>query len=161
MRFNLLFILLSLVVAANAQSTEVSGNQSGTWNGNITIVGDVVIPNGETLTIEPGTKVISQGYWGIMVQGAINAQGEQDNNIIFTVADTTGFSDYESERGSWKGLWISKCKDPIRFSYCDFSYGKTMRDEDGGVIRINYTDDIEFSNCIFHNNITRRKGGAI
>ncbi|MGN0032707.1 MAG: choice-of-anchor Q domain-containing protein [Candidatus Limimorpha sp.] len=161
MRISLLIILLSLVMTSMGQDTEVSGNQSGIWSGNITIVGDVIVPIGETLTIEPGTKVVSQGYWGIMVQGVLNAQGEKDNNIVFTVADTTGFANYESEQGGWKGIWISKCKEPIRFSYCDFSHGKTKREEDGGVMRVNYTDDIVISNCTFHNNISRRKGGAM
>lgn len=31
--------------------TEVSGNQSGTWSGEIRIVGDVIVPIDETLTI--------------------------------------------------------------------------------------------------------------
>ena len=141
--------------------TEVSGNQSGTWSGIIRLKGDVVVPDGETLTIQAGTSVISDGYYEITVLGNLSAMGERNSRISFTVADTTGYSNYDdAEKGAWKGLYFQKSGN-VGLHYCDFSYGKTQYGGDGGVMRINRVDGMEIDNCRFHHNTTRRKGGAV
>lgn len=141
--------------------TEVSGNQSGTWSGEIRIVGDVIVPIDETLTIKAGTSVISEGYFEITVLGNLYAMGESNSRISFTVADTTGFSNYDdAESGAWKGLYFQKSGN-VALHYCDFSYGKTQYGGDGGVMRISRVSEMEIDNCRFHHNMTRRKGGAV
>ena len=117
------FVFVFCAVAMNAQVTQVSGNQSGTWSGEIHIVGDVMVPVGETLTVEPGTTVIADGYFQILSLGSFYAIGEESARIIFTVADTTGYSNYNDiEAGAWKGITFSKAP-TVNLSYCDFSYG--------------------------------------
>lgn len=140
--------------------TKVSGNQSGVWHGKIHIVGDVTVPDGETLTIDAGATVIAKGYYGITVLGSLQALGTKKSRISFSVADTTGYSDYETpDHGGWKGICFSK-PDVVRLDYCDFSYGKTENGGNGGAMRMYYGNDVEISNCIFHHNTTRSKGGA-
>jgi hypothetical protein len=48
------------------------------------VVGNVQIPSGVTLTIEPGVKVVYTGAYEILVQGAVIANGTTDNRIMFT-----------------------------------------------------------------------------
>ena len=141
--------------------TEVYGNQSGTWSGIIRIVDDVIVPDGETLTIQAGTSVISDGYFGITVLGNLYATGRENSRISFTVADTTGYSNYEdAEAGAWQGFYFQKSGD-VKLEFCDFSYGKNHDETDGGMMYINRVGAMEISNCVFHHNTTRRKGAAI
>lgn len=154
-------ILLLSALAMNAQVVQVSGNQCGTWSGEVHLVGDVLIPNEESLTIEPGTSVISDGYFEITVLGGFYANGTENDMISFTVADTTGYSDYENaEAGAWKGITFLK-SNAVILSYSDFSYGKTQLDGDGGAMRFYYCSVVEIDNCIFHHNTMRKRGGAI
>ena len=155
----LLFVVCAF--AMNAQVSQVSGNQSGTWSGEVYLTDDVIVPDGQTLTVEPGTSVISDGYFGITVLGSMIAVGEEGNEITFTVADTTGYSNYDDiEAGAWKGFTITKPEE-VAFAYCVFSYGKTPIDSDGGMLWISFAHDMEISNCRFHHNTARRKGAAI
>ena len=153
--------LFFCALAANAQVIQVIGNQSGTWSGEVHLIGDVIVPNEETLTIEPGTSVIADGYFEILVLGNFYAIGEENEYITFTVADTTGYSNYEdAEAGAWKGFYFNKSGEVV-MRYCDFSYGKNHDGNDGGMMRISLSDQVEISNCVFHHNTTRRKGAAI
>lgn len=161
MRKILFLLLVCCTFAMNAQVRQVSGNQVGTWSGEIHITEDVIVPKDQTLTIDAGTTVIADGYFGITVLGTLYALGEEDARISFTVADTTGYSDYEHpELGGWKGIDFQK-SDDVKMSYCDVSYGKTPIDVDGGGIRINMVHYLEFSHCRFYHNTTRRRGGAV
>lgn len=153
--------LLLCALTINAQIVQVSGNQSGTWSGEIHLIGDVMIPDGETLTVDAGTSVIADGYFGMTVLGNLYAIGEEGAWISFTVADTTGYSDYDNpELGGWKGLYFHK-PGSVELRYCDFSYGKTHAGGDGGVMRISMANGMEIANCRFHHNTTRRRGGAV
>lgn len=156
-----MIFLIFISFEINAQITEVSGNQCGTWSGEVHIVADVIVPENESLTLEPGTSVISDGYFGITVLGDLYAIGDEDARITFTIADTTGYSDYDNAKaGAWKGIAFSK-PGIVRLSYCDFSYGKTMKDGDGGAMRVFFANDFEVSHCTFHHNTMRKRGGAI
>lgn len=147
--------------ALNAQTTQVSGNQSGTWNGEIHLTDDVIVPNNEVLTVEPGTMVIADGYFGITVLGDFYALGDENARISFTVADTTGYSNYEdTEAGAWKGITFSQ-PGTVRLEYCDFSYGKTPVGGDGGAMKMYCARDVEISHCSFHHNTMRKRGGAM
>jgi len=159
-KFLSVFLILNAFVM-NAQMVEVSGNQSGMWSGEVHLVGNVDVPAGEILTVEPGATVIADGYFGIFVYGGFVAEGDENARIVFTVADTTGYSDYEITDGGWKGIFLGKCTDNVRFGYCDFSYGKTELDGDGGAMNINFVNDVEIGNCRFHHNTMRKRGGAI
>lgn len=155
------FLFVFCAVALNAQTTQVSGNQSGTWNGEVHIVGDVTVAAGATLTIEPGTSVIADGYFGMTVLGNLYAEGTENARVTFTVADTTGYSNVNDiEAGAWKGITFAKADD-VKLEYCDFSYGKTHLDSDGGAMRVFMSREFEISHCTFHHNTARKRGGAI
>jgi hypothetical protein len=75
--------------------TSVSGTLAGdsVWSGIIHVTGDVVVPAGRTLTIQPGTLVlidgVSSGSGGIDldVSGAIKALGTAESPVTFTAFD--------------------------------------------------------------------------
>lgn len=55
----------------------------------------LAVPSGVTLTIEPGTVIKFKDNTGIRCEGTLNAVGEPNNMIVFTMADhATGYVSY-------------------------------------------------------------------
>ena len=109
-----LSILLSLV-AVQAQTIQVSGEQTGVWEADtVRVVGDVTVM--DSLRVLPGTVVLFDEFWGITIgKGAtFSAQGTESDSIVFTVVDTTGFSRYFSGRGGWNGFYLYMSRSPSR-----------------------------------------------
>ena len=82
-------------------ATDVSGPQSGTWTlagSPYALVGDVRVPPGQMLTIEPGVEVVAAGHYRITVdQATLHAAGSKTQPILFTATDTvTGKSTVEA-----------------------------------------------------------------
>ena len=77
MRKILFLLLVCCTFAMNAQVRQVSGNQVGTWGGEIHITEDVIVPEGQTLTVDAGTMVISD--FGILI-GPASTKGESGIN---------------------------------------------------------------------------------
>ena len=105
-------IIIILIVLTNwilliSQTTVPAGNISGQWNVSgspYLIEGDLIIPNGETLIIDPGCLIEFQDHYKIDVRGRLLAIGTEIDSIKFTVADTTGFHLHDVTDGSWDGL---------------------------------------------------------
>ena len=162
--------LLSLLgLMANSQNNFTAcGIQSGSWDYDTVFVScDVLIPTGQQLLIEANTTVLFEGYFSIQVAGNINAAGTAENPILFTVADTTGFSNYHSTSGGWNGFHFESFEaenDSSIFEYCQFYYGKAAGDSTngyGGVLKVDNFSKIRLENCEFHNNYAFYRGGAI
>lgn len=163
MRKILVFLILLLPCVTKSQMLEVSGIQEGVWDcDTILVVDDVVIPEGSELTIAPETKVVFDGYHNISVKGSFEAIGTEEAPIFFTSIDTTGFYRWDSGKGGWNGIDFHDVKTPVRIEYCDFSYGKAVKDNRyGGALRFFNVDDVEISNCTFSYNFTSGKGAAL
>jgi len=170
MRLNILFsFFLLLTVSTNASIIQVSGNVSGTWSADtIQVIDDILIPNNQMLTINPGVKVIFDGYYLFNVAGQIQANGMLNDSVSFFVSDTTGLYKLETNEGSWGGFWFEQIgpnNDSSTFEFCKFNYGKAVGTDSiywyGGAFRINKFGRLRFSNCSFSNNIAYKNGGAI
>lgn len=78
----------------SAPVIEVSGMISNdtTWSADYTyeLVGNTGIPDGVTLTIEPGTRVTFNSNYRLQVEGTLIAQGRADTPIVFWVEESTG-----------------------------------------------------------------------
>jgi len=87
----------SLADLTSQPMTFVSGTlaEDTTWTGIVHIVGDVLVPAGCTLTIQPGTLVLSDGVssgsngMDIDVQGTIQSLGTAASPVTFTAFDPT------------------------------------------------------------------------
>ena len=97
-KFILMVIFINTIIITNASTTVPGGNiYSTTWTtagSPYNVIGDIVIPNGETLSIDPGVYVYfdynsgtNVGYH-LDVQGKILAIGNVNNRIIFSAINT-------------------------------------------------------------------------
>ena len=73
------------------------------------VTGNVAVPKGVTLTIEPGTTVRFSDNTGISSSGKLKIEGKPENPIILTKNDGGSY---------WKGIFSSK--DTLK--YCKISY---------------------------------------
>lgn len=145
-----------------------SGEQFGLWQyDTVFVTSDVTIPFPEQLQIAAGTKVIFEGHYSIHVQGNIRAIGQENDSIVFTVADTSGFHDIYSNAGGWNGIRFEDTSwenDSSKFEYCVLSFGKAVGDSVncyGGAIRALRTGKIAINHSRLHNNYAFYWGGAI
>ena len=159
-----LYALFLLVIFSSSiySQTEVSGNQSGEWTTSgspYLVTGDVIVPQGETLTIEAGVLVKFQGHFKLTVKGKLLAQGTETDSIWFTTDDpATG----------WHGIRLDETQETSEFHYCHIEYGKTsgseFPDQHGGGIMMNNSDAV-IDHCLFANNEATAEdngmGGAI
>jgi predicted outer membrane repeat protein len=158
----------TICATAFAQTIEIQGEQTGSLEADtVMLVGMVAVPVNGTLTFLPGTRIIATGFYGFEVYGNISAQGIEENPIVFSVSDTSGFYNPENGRGGWNGFSFRNT-DPISdsslFSFCIFEYGKAYGDsleKMGGVFNIRDFNRIRISDCRFNNNRAYYWGGAI
>lgn len=154
-----------------AQTTVPEGTVSGTWISSgspYLIMGEITVPVGKTLTIEPGVEVIFQGHYKLIVRGVLLASGSENDSIKFTINDTTGFYDTGIPDGGWHGLrFVNSAKesDSSEISYCTFTFGKAEgvsdADKNGGAISVNCYPGLTISNSYFSDCIAAREGGAV
>nr|MBC8527538.1 T9SS type A sorting domain-containing protein [Candidatus Cloacimonadota bacterium] len=123
------------------------------------IVGDVIIPEDVTLTINLGVMVLFADNFSIEVYGSLNALGVDDNHINFISANTdVGWGGIRFKVESGNSLSSST------LYYCDFKYGKVTAltgCTNGGAISIESYSDITTANCYFDSCYAEQKGGAI
>ncbi len=163
MKHSILFLLLASCFAIQAQTIQVSGSQAGVWDADTVLVtGDVMVT--ESLQVLPGTMVVFDGFYSITIgKGAsFEAQGTEEDSIVFTVADTTGFSQYYSTNGAWKGLRLER-SGRVTMDYCLFEYAKapTLQDPSGGALTILNCEDAHIHHSAFHHNVAYKRGGAV
>ncbi len=159
----LTFLFSLALLQPTSFATDVSGNQSGTWtlpNSPYFLVGDVTVPPGQTLTIEPGVEVIAQGHYTFTVdQSTLIAVGTEKQLITFTATDqVTG----------WRGMRLESSNNATTISYCVFEYAKgsgAYPGVRGGAMMVrNCSPTISYS--LFQNNSSHNSnyngcGGAI
>jgi len=151
MEFNMkIIIALSIVLLPRLAwaQTDVSGNQTGAWTAAASpyhVVGQIVVPIGQTLIIEPGVKVSFQGHYQFVVNGYLEAIGTVNDTIRFTTA---------TPAVGWGGIRINST-DISQLSYCRIEYGKTAGavypDMHGGGLAL-FGSDAVISHCVFADN---------
>jgi parallel beta-helix repeat protein len=150
----------------SALSLDVSGDVWGVWspdNNPYRVVGELRVPPGSSLVIQPGCFIDFQGHYKFMVDSTaiLSAVGTESDSITFTTADTaTG----------WFGLRFYYADSNSELSYCIIEYGKAAfvdepwppwpDMEGGGVNCVN--SDISITHCFISNNVARDgRGGGI
>ena len=140
-------VLWAISLALLAQ-TQVEGNQSGTWtveNSPYQVIGELTVPNGETLIIEAGVEVNFQGYYKFTVQGNLQAIGTESDSIFFTTDNISV---------GWGGIRFDNTSLVNNMSYCRIEFGRTSGeypDIHGGGMALMASDAI-VSHCVFADN---------
>ncbi|HEC43512.1 MAG TPA: T9SS type A sorting domain-containing protein [Bacteroides sp.] len=127
---------------------------------------DIFIPDSVILIIDHGTVVQFQGHHRIEVSGIIKALGREGDSILFTIRDTTGFSNKYVETGGWGGIFLktsSQVPDTSIFNHCIFQYGKKNSMSlpyYGAAMHITNTPKVKILNCDFRYNSNVYGGGG-
>ncbi len=153
--FLYLLIFLISYISLSSQTTIPAGEVSGTWfqNGSPYLVeGDIIIPDGQILFIEPGTYIEFQNLFSLDVQGCLNAIGTEQDSITFTaITNWHGiqFNDTQTSNDSSKIVYSK-----INFVYPD----NTNR----GATTISNFSKLLISHCLISdNNLEYISGGGI
>ncbi|RLA97759.1 MAG: hypothetical protein DRG83_15375, partial [Deltaproteobacteria bacterium] len=118
------FFIFFLSTSVLAITTSGTLTENETWSGTVVLTGDVTVPEGVTLTIEPGTQVIfparSDDTGGgdpnvteLIVNGSLVATGNDSNKITFTSGGAI------PTPGDWGGI---KCSVSLDLEYCVLEY---------------------------------------
>jgi len=130
-----ILLLCILLLSSAAFATDVSGSQSGTWSlaaSPYNIVGDVTIPSGATLSIEPGVQVYAMGNFRINAVGNLLANG--------SVADSIRFLNGQADPNAlWTGIRLENPNIASAISHC------YIENATYGVNSVNSPVDIYFS----------------
>ncbi len=113
-------IIFSILCITSMAAIEVSGVQSGTWspdNNPYQIMGEVTVPVGEVLTIQPGVIVQAMGDYRIRGEGTIQAVGTETDSIYFQNGQTP-LTDL------WKGIRLENETLQSNFMHIVVEYAK-------------------------------------
>ena len=148
---------LLIPVLGYNQTIVPGGDVYGVWDASgspYLVQGEITIPDDSLLSIHHGVEVIFQGHYKFIINGILYAEGTLQDSIVFTAVNpTTG----------WHGLRFSYADGICLLSYCRIEYGYasgTGDDDYGGGIYSVYSD-IVASDCMFSQNFSGSRGGAI
>jgi predicted outer membrane repeat protein len=154
-----LIVIFSFTSAVWADTTVPGGNVSGLWtlaDSPYLLQGDVTVPAGQTLTIEPGVTVFSESWYAITVNGHLHAVGTENDPITFTSTPAG-----PGEPG-WKGIRFYNTNEG-HLIYTIVENGKVTAGDPfdrGGAVYISNSSPV-ISHSTFRNNQAGSRGGAI
>jgi PKD repeat protein len=160
--FLVMILSLALTVPAlaaplSAPTTIPGGNVSGTWDmagSPYLIDGDITVPAGATLTIEPGVEVLFQDWYSLTVNGTLVADGTESAPILFGGGNATA---------GWLGIRFINAPDGSSLTYVTVENGRATGadplNKGGGIYIDNSNPVISYSTI--RNNMARYSGGGI
>ncbi len=136
-------ISVSLSLTAG-EGNILSGELSGTYTGiDYQVVGDLTVPDGNTLYLSAGTKFLFDGLFDFKIFGTLKAIGTETDSIIF--------ENYGEEK--WKGLEFISASNETELRYVRVS-GSEDEDIHGGGGMLIANSDITLS----HSTVVGNKG---
>ena len=124
--FTVVAVLILCGTQLSSQTIIPGGNVNGNWaqSGNPYLInGNITVANNTTLVIGQGVEVIFQDYYTFIVNGNLIANGTIADSILFTVADTTGFSN--GSYTGWGGITANSSNSSLNLNYCIVEYSKS------------------------------------
>ena len=133
-------------VGTSENPLEKSGEltESEVWAGKILIAGDVIVPEGKTLTIRSDSVVGFDpitGVYQLIVRGSLYAEGDPDRQIIF---GSLGTETELPKTGDWVGIRFEETSLNSRMSYCRIQHADT------GIS--SQSDGLQIEGCLLNNN---------
>ena len=113
--------------------------ESEVWAGRIQILGDVIIPEGKTLTIRSDSVVGFDPITGVhqlIVRGSLYAEGEPDRQIIF---GSLGTETEMPKTEDWVGIRFEETSLNSRLSYCRIQHADTALSSQSDGLQIEST----------------------
>jgi hypothetical protein len=106
------------------------GAVNGTWTkaeSPFAVTGDLFVPSGERLTIEPGAEIKFAGHYGLTVgfQATLTAVGTEQQRIVFTAIDP--------DEG-WAGIRFVNTANEDELRHCTIEHARKSSPEGGGVL---------------------------
>jgi len=141
-----------------------AGEVNGTWycsESPYYVFGDVNIPVGQELIIEPCVHVMFRGDYKFEVFGRLLAEGDEYNQITFAATDTIE---------CWQGLKIVNTnyngQDSSKFVNCRITFSSADKPgpsnyRQGGAVYLNNSSDVLIKNCLLNKNYAANAGGAL
>ncbi|MEA3432583.1 MAG: S8 family serine peptidase [candidate division WOR-3 bacterium] len=134
--------LIYYVISTNVYLTQeehpptLSGNlpHNEIWIGNFTLTGDVTVPSGITLTIEPGSEITLPSGKEFYVYGTLLAEGTSSKRIVFNS---------QSSQNPHIVRFNNSSSSNSRLEYCRFQYANK------GIYL--YDSDADIKNCEIEN----------
>ncbi len=98
------------------------------------VTGDLRVPAGNRLTIEPGVRLVFMGRFKLAVYGRITAQGTAQNPIVFTANNPSA---------GWTGMRLAATSDGDAdyIEHCIFEYGNKVGGQNGAGPDGSYSED--------------------
>ena len=94
---------------------DITAAQSPYW-----VTGDITIPAGATVRIEPGVELRFDGLHKFLVQGHLDAVGTAEENIVFTSMEgALGSGDF----GQWRAILFDTGDDVSEMAFCTVQFG--------------------------------------
>lgn len=124
------------------KSGELTENE--VWAGKIQIVGDVIVPEGKTLTIRSDSVVgldSETGTHQLIVRGSLYAEGKPDRMIIFGLL---GSETKPAKTGDWIGIRFEGTSPNSQLSYC--------RIQEADIALSSQSDGVQIESCLLQNN---------
>lgn len=159
-----LVLLVAGSILAPAQTVVPGGSVSGIWSAARSpylVTGDLTIPNGLVLVVEPGVAIRVQGLYRLNIQGRLVAEGTPADSILFTAdVPTTGW-------GGLRFLSTPSTNDSSLLSHCILEYGRAVSGSDrlGGAVLVSGMSKLMIAHCRMSYNMTSGDvtsgGGAI
>ena len=144
---------MTITIDSSLPTTSGSLTDDETWSGTVTLTGDITVPDGVTLTIEPGTQVramaLNDDQGGgtdtsrieLIVNGVLSAAGTEGSPIVFTSNSGNPAS------GDWTGIRLVPGSNgaDLSMSHCTVRYCETGVDYQSS----GYSADIGLDHCTF------------
>jgi len=154
--------LFLLMLASPAEALDVIGPIEtdtvwGVEDSPVRVMGDIILPTGRHLAVDPGVRVVFTGPYSFVVNGELHAVGTGEDTIVFTAEQP----DIDSLR--WKGIRFINAARDCRLVFCriEQSWARGVWPENcGGAIYIEGSSPT-VSQCEILRNRADGDGGGI
>jgi hypothetical protein len=142
------------ITVTNTASGTLYGDE--TWSGYIHLTGDVTVPMGKTLTIEPGAIIEVDPDCGLINRGSLNINGTSSTKVDFHLTSW--------KTGYWKGIILENTSNifnaGIRDASCGIRISRTTASITGVEfsankvgIQVSSSETIKIYSCVFREHL--------